>query len=184
MKTYTPERLNRWARPRDYFGDDWYDYYGSGCGRHRDSGVLERANFRAMLNALGFDAGENVGDDCPVEGDDDEPTRIIVREDHWAAGWVEWIAIHESDAAGLKIADDIAERLEDYPIIDETVHSEIEDADCRETWSNCYDPRERLEYLREHMYTQEGVFRSVRAACRGDWYEAANLLPCPSDLVA
>ena len=180
---YTPEFLNRWEHPSHYAGAEWYDHYGSGCGRHRDSDALERANFLAMLIALGFDGNENAPHWCPLDGDG-EPTRVIVRENHWAVGWVEWIAIHKSDDAGLMIADEVAERLQDYPIVDETLYSEIEDEDCRETWANCYSPKERLAYLREHIGSGiSGAFREFRDACRGDWYAAANLLPCPSDIL-
>ena len=32
-------------------------------------------------------------------------TVIVVRESHWAVGWVEWIKIHELDTTALAIAD-------------------------------------------------------------------------------
>ncbi len=179
---YEPEYLNRWTRPQDYFGNTWEHHFSSGCGRSRDSDALKRANFRAMLNALGFDESENVADDCPLDSGD-EPARLIVRENHWAVGWVEWIAIHESDTAGLKIADEIAEARAEYPVIDEELWSEYENADCEETWANCFDPKERAEYLRKHIGSPVGLFRKLRAAVKGDWYEAGNLLPCPSDLL-
>lgn len=179
---YKPEFLNRWTRPKNYLGATWEDYYGSGVGRHRDSDVLECANFQAMLDALGF-KNEITPDDCPVD-DDGDPTRIIVRENHWAVGWVEWIAIHESDAEGLQIADKIVEGLENYPIIDEELYSNLEDDECAEVWANCYNFKERLEYLRKHMYRPHGnVFKQILNACRGDWGAAADLLPCPSDLI-
>ena len=181
-EAYEPEYLNRWTRLPNYFGDSWSEFYSSSFGRSRDSDVLERANFRATLTALGFNIDENPPEDCPTYGDD-EPTRIIVRENHWAVGWVEWIAIHETDTPGLKIADTLRENFEQYPILDEFLYSEIEDADCTETWSNCYNPRERLQYLRDHQCTKTGIFRAALAAVRGSWYDAAQLLPCPSDII-
>ncbi len=60
---YIPEFLNRWTYPANYAGATWYDYFGSGCGRYRDSDALERANFQAMLVALGFDGDENAPED-------------------------------------------------------------------------------------------------------------------------
>ena len=83
---YQPERLERWKMPRDYSGAEWPDYYSSGVGRSRDSDCLEESNFHSMLAALG--------------GESD--TVQVVRESHWAVGWVEWIAIHESDEAALR----------------------------------------------------------------------------------
>lgn len=179
---YEPEYLNRWIRPDHYMGDTWDNYFSSGCGRSRDSDPLERANFRAMLNALGFDESENT----PVNGPFDKNynvTRMIIRETHWAVGWVEWIAIHESDTAGLEIADRIAEELQDYPIIDESLHSEIEEEDCFEVWDNCFNKKERIEYLRDNAYIIKGHFRELSKAVNGDWYEAGKLLPCPSDIL-
>jgi hypothetical protein len=181
MKSYIPKYLDRWTRPDHYVGAEWYDYFGSGVGQHRDSDCLERANFRAMLSALGFDDDELPSDDCPTV--DDDPTRVIVQENHWAVGWVEWIAIHHTDADGLRIADEQKSRLQDYPVLDEELRSEYEDDECCKVWTNCYDPRERAAYLRDHISKPAGLFRELRSAIRGDWYEAANLLPCPSDLL-
>jgi len=89
--TYQPKNIQRWTRPDHYFGKAWPDYFSSGVRQSRDSDALERSNFECMLKALG---GES-------------ETVIVVRETHWAVGWVEWIAIHESDDKALKIADDI-----------------------------------------------------------------------------
>lgn len=180
---YQPTFLNRWKHPDNYFGAQWLDYFGSGCGQHRDSDALERANFRAMLNALGFDSNETVSDNCPTDTTD-EPTRIIVRENHWAVEWVEWIAIHESDEAGLRIADTIIKAKQDYPVIDESLWSEYEDTECNEVWANCFKPKERSDYLKTHSVTicPENKL-SVKAAIQGNWSEAANLLPCPSDIL-
>lgn len=182
---YEPEHLSRWTRPDCYVGAEWCDYYGSGVGRHRASDALERANFLAMLNALGFDDDESPHDDCPRVGDNDEPTRVIVRESHWAVGWVEWIAIHETDTDGLRIADDCARRLKDYPILDEELWSDLENEDCNSVWTECYDRRERAAYLRKHVPDKwlAGKFRDLSSAVRGCWHSAANLLPCPSDLL-
>lgn len=162
---YQPERLERWTMPRDYFGAEWPEYYSSGVGRYRDSDCLEQSNFCAMLAELG--------------GESD--TVHVVRESHWAVGWVAWIAIHESDEQSLRAADAMLARLEDYPILDEDDHSAREWEECERVWSDCYSDRERVRYLRDHRCTTD--FRALRAAVSGDWGAAANLLPCPSDLI-
>jgi hypothetical protein len=92
--TYRPKNLKRWKRPENYFGAEWPEYFSSGVGQSRDSDALERSNFTCMLEALG--------------GESD--TVIVVRESHWAVGWVEWIAIHQDDDKALEIADKIARR--------------------------------------------------------------------------
>ena len=163
---YQPERLERWKMPRDYFGAEWPEYYSAGVGRSRDSDCLEESNFHAMLAALG---GES-------------ETVQVVRESHWAVGWVEWIAIHESDETALREADRQQERLEDYPVLDDDDHSLREWEECERVWSDCYTDRERIRYLRErHIATG---FRDLRAAVAGDWHAACSLLPCPSDLIS
>jgi len=165
METYTPEYLNRWKLPRDYAGAEWPEYYNAG-GRHRDSDCLTESNFYATLRAVG---GES-------------ETVRIVRESHWAVGWIEWLAIHESDAAALRAADECAERLESYPVLDDDDFSRREDEECAQIWESCYRPRDRAEYLRGHGHT--GEFRELLAAVRGDWCAAASILHCPSDLLS
>jgi len=162
---YQPERLERWKMPRDYFGAEWPEYFCAGVGRSRDSDCLEESNFHSMLRKIG---GES-------------ETVKVVRESHWAVGWVEWIAIHESDEAALRTADGLRQGLDDYPILDEEDHSMRETEECEQVWGSCYSWRERLRYLRTHDHTAD--FGQLMAAVRGDWHAAANALHCPSDLI-
>lgn len=89
------KNLHRWTPPDSYLGRSWSQYYKSGIAHSRDSNALERSNFACMLAALGGESS----------------TVIVVRETHWAFGWVEWIAIHESDDRALTIADDVKGKL-------------------------------------------------------------------------
>lgn len=132
--TYEPQHLRRWTMPDSYFGSEWPEYFSSGCGQSRDSDALERSNFACMLERIG---GES-------------ETVLVIRESHWAVGWVEWIAIHQSDDKALELADEIKARLADYPVVDESHWSELEDEDAKELWTNCFSPKERIEYIREH----------------------------------
>lgn len=136
--TYVPKNLKRWTMPDSYFGATWNNHFSSGCGRSRDSDCLEESNFCTMLALLG--------------GESD--VVAVVRESHWAVGWVEWIAVEadgtpESDKA-LQTADEAKERLADYPVLDENDLSEREQATADETWKNCYDWKERIAYIRRH----------------------------------
>jgi hypothetical protein len=162
---YQPKRLERWTMPKDYFGAEWPEYYSSGVGRSRDSDCLEESNFDAMLAELG---GES-------------ETVQVVRESHWAVGWVEWIAIHESDEKALRAADGLLKSLEDYPVLDEEDHSRRGWEECERVWSDCYTVSERVKYLRKNRCTDG--FRDLRAAVNGDWGAAANLLPCPTEII-
>jgi hypothetical protein len=126
-----PKHLKRWTRPACYIGEEWPEYYSAGVGQSRDSDCLEQSNFAVMLAELG--------------GESD--TVIVVRESHWAVGWVEWIAIHETDTAALAIADAQCGRLADYPILDEMDWSEREWNAACETWEHA-GLRERMEYCK------------------------------------
>jgi hypothetical protein len=135
---FEPKHLKRWTMPDSYFGTTWPNHYSAGVGQSRDSDCLEESNFATMLELLG--------------GESEVVT--VVRESHWAVGWVEWIAIEadgtaESDKA-LQTADQAKERLADYPVLNEEDLSEREQAAADETWKNCYSWKERIEYIRQH----------------------------------
>ena len=106
--------IKRWERPDSFaaFCDDWF--YSPKAfvflGRNRDSDLLTLSNFECALKAIG--------------GESD--TVRVVREHHWACGWVEWIAIHESDCDALIVADEILEALADYPVLDDEHFGELE----------------------------------------------------------
>jgi hypothetical protein len=131
IKCENPKHLKRWSMPRYYFGAQWPEYYSAGVGRSRDSDCLEQSNFAVMLTALG---GET-------------ETVIVFRENHWAVGWVEWIAIHELDAKALAIADAQCERLANYPVLDEDDWSRREYEEQCETWANA-GLQGRIDYCR------------------------------------
>lgn len=109
--------LKRWEIPDSYFGEEWPEYFVF-LGQHRDSDALSRSNFECGLKALG---GES-------------ETVIVVRERHWAVGWVEWIAIHESDAEAILAADEMTCALSDYPVLNEDHFSELEWTEAQTQW--------------------------------------------------
>lgn len=120
METYEPVNLKLWTHPDNYAGECWPATYSAGVGQSRDSSALERSNFTCMLRALG---GES-------------ETVTVVREGHWAVGWVEWIAIHQDDSVALKIADEIAGALEDYPVINDDHFGELEFNEMLDRWAD------------------------------------------------
>ena len=91
--------MKKWSMPDSYFGATWPDYFVF-LGQNRDSDVLTRSNFRTALKALGGEDGDDV---------------VVVRESHWAWGWVESIAILDSNEAAIKLANEMEARLDDYP---------------------------------------------------------------------
>ena len=123
--------IKRWTRPDSYWGEEWPEYFVF-LGQHRDSDALSRSNFECGLRELG---GES-------------ETVFIVRERHWAVGWVEWIAIHESDEDALQNADEMADALSDYPVLDESHFSELEWAEAESFWESL-NIRERVDLCAE-----------------------------------
>lgn len=136
-------------------GANWPDYYSAGLGQTRDSDCLSRSNFKCALEQLG---GET-------------ETVFVVRESHWAVGWVEWIAIHESDADALQKADAIQAQLESYPVLNEEDFSREETDEANEVWKNCYDASERVAYIREHRSQFEFDSLADALGCvRGNYF--------------
>lgn len=131
---YTPKHLKLWTPFSNYIGDNWPNTYSAGFGQSRDSGALERSNFRMAWKAL-----SSVSDRVQV-----------VSENHWAVGWVEWIAIPADDYEALEAADGMVAACEEYPVLNEMDLSELEQEDANETWADCYSVSERLEYIRRN----------------------------------
>jgi hypothetical protein len=120
-------KRERWTMPDSYFGETWPDYYCSGFGQHRDSDALERSNFAVALRELGGGS----------------ETVIVVRESHWAVGWIEWIAIQADDETALRIADELNERRDSYPALDESDWSDLEWNEAADYWDSL-SPREKV----------------------------------------
>lgn len=164
---YEPKNLKRWTMPRDYFGAKWPNHFSAGVGQSRDSDDLEQSNFATMLQLLG--------------GESDIVT--IVRESHWAVGWVEWIAIEadgttESDKA-LETADAAQARLADYPVLDDDDYSAREQESANRVWRDCYSVKDRIKYVRANSSQFEfDDWSDMRACIRGDFFNgyASDLL--------
>ena len=124
------KHLKRWQMPDSYFGQEWPEYYVF-LGQNRDSDSLTRSNFECALTAIG-------GESDTVE---------IVRERHWAVGWVEWIAIHESNTVALAKADAVLDKLEDYPVVNEDHWSNLEYEEACDYWERM-TVRQRAEYCK------------------------------------
>lgn len=95
------DRLNRKGWPNSYYGD-YPDYYVF-LGRSRDSSILEDSNFDAALELLGGES-EDV---------------VIERAGHWACGWVEHIAVNPDNPDKVRIAEEILDRLDSHPVLDD-----------------------------------------------------------------
>ena len=166
LEENTLRYLQKWTRPDSYGGTEWQNHYVF-VGQNRDSDALERSNFACAVKAMEKISPEYSGE--LAWGDDSgkvEPW-TIVREGHWVCGWIEWIAIHKNAAKHLEAAAEIACALEDYPVIDEGHYSEIESEEAHTVWRDCYDVKDRVEYIRKfpdqfHFQTWQDMAGCVR----------------------
>jgi hypothetical protein len=109
LNIFTPINLKPWTMPGSYIGPSHEGYYYF-LGQNRDSDLLTQSNFICGLELLG--------------GETD--TVQVIRDGHWACGWIEYILIHESDIKSLQVADAIMTNLNDYPVLDESHYSDME----------------------------------------------------------
>jgi hypothetical protein len=141
-------------------GAEWPEYFVF-LGRNRDSDALERSNFDAGLAAVG---GEQTSDDGTE-------LVVVVRENHFLCGWVEWIAIHETAVEALAKATAIAKRLDNYPVVSEELLSEYETEEAQQVWMRCYDVNERIAYIRAHRSQFEfNSLADVLGCVRGEYF--------------
>jgi hypothetical protein len=116
----------------NYVGPSYEEYFVF-LQQNRDSDALTRSNFRSGLKALGGES-EYV---------------LVERHFHWAVGWVEFIFIFEGAHKILATAQDIADKLEDYPVVDEDDYFSEELNEACETWEY-FSVRDRVELLQKH----------------------------------
>jgi hypothetical protein len=128
--------LNRWRRAPNYIGHEWPEWFVV-LGRHRDSDILTNSNFECVLKALG---GES------------ETIRVI-RESHWAVGWVEWLGIHESSEATLDLAESILDGLDGYPVFDEQDYSRRELDAANDFWESL-SLRQRVKWYGKYLVSK------------------------------
>ncbi len=109
------------------FDDEREDWFVLGVSQNRDSEPLTRANFQSALEILG-------GESETVE---------VHRFGHWGPGWFELILL-----APERVADgeEIENRLEDYPVLDDCLFSEMENEESLENWT-LWGAREYLDKL-------------------------------------
>jgi hypothetical protein len=138
-----------WTRPQCYIGATWEGWHSAGFGRSRDSDALEESNFQVALAEFNKLIPDDT-DSLTLEQLEGLCSITVVRESHWAVGWVEWIAIHSSNTAALELARELCERANDYPILNESHFSELECTQANEVWASCFNAKGRVEYIRQH----------------------------------
>lgn len=171
--------LDRWTRPRCYAGATWYNYFYSGFGRSRESSTTEESNFQVVIRELAIlpewtpppDEKQSPSD-CPnlfPETPDKLVSRYIVRESHFLVGWVEWIAIHETDDDALALCDRLIEKEENYPVLDSDHLSELESDLAYKIWKG-FSNKDRIDYMRTHSFSFESFAEMLGCARGKDFY--------------
>jgi hypothetical protein len=117
------------AEPED--GENWALVYTS----NRDADTITRANAEAIEAALSKYIGRTVRAET---------------HNHWAVGYVEGYAIRVYTKRGkitaaFKLWCDLQARIDDYPLLDESIHSRLECEEQEQSWDNWA----RSEFVRE-----------------------------------
>lgn len=134
--------IRPWKRPDSWAGKPWQGWF-VGLSRTRDSDALTRSNFEVFLKALRelpevlVDDTENAEQSYRTEREDWSAvdTVYVVSESHWACGWINWVAIHPSNEAAMKLADEMLCAISDYLILDEDHFTELETNEIEEWWA-------------------------------------------------
>jgi hypothetical protein len=128
--------MELYQRPECYIGPEWNGWYIF-LSQNRDSDFVDRSNFEVaweQLNELNIvhDECTNYDIDCHFKD-----TVYTVRDRHWLCGWLEWIAIHQSNIQAYQLALDMESQLSRYPVLNEDHLSNLEweegvdeDVDC------------------------------------------------------
>lgn len=140
-------KLKTWTLPSNYIGQSWNRYRVAPVTRHRDSQLIEESNWAAQLKILSKVDSEN--EDW---GRDGGAPWEVVSENHWAVGWVEWVAVHPEAGPWIAALEKLGARLEEYPIADSDDLCEREAECARETWAHG-TVKDRVYYLRRAGFT-------------------------------
>jgi len=127
--------------------DDQQDWLVHPCGTNRDANALTRSNFEVSVRDL---------EKLDPDGNDHE----VHRFGHWACGWFEIIIVRPETPCAAD-AESTEAGLADYPVCCDSHFSETEEQEALKTWQNCYNDRERLEYIRDNW--------SQFDSCRGQY---------------
>lgn len=133
---YEPVHLRPYEVPRHYFGETWEGWYPV-ASVTRDSGILDRSNFRVIERRLS---------ELPAVEVDEEgtPGVTVTRCSHFLCGWVDTLYVHGSAEEALRLADEFAGRLERYPVLCEDDWSDLESEEATKVWES-FSLRDRVD---------------------------------------
>ena len=123
---FTPTPMDHHLHLEDR--DDWIV---APCTQNRDSGALDRSNFRVQ---------ERILEDLGIETE-------THRFGHWGPGWYEILLV---EPGGADAVDEIAQGLADYPVLDDEDFSEEEHKETEESWES-WGYREISQEVADHL---------------------------------
>jgi len=126
---HSPEAIatakgSTWDQDRDAEKRGW-EGIDIGYAQHRDSDVLVRSNWKVIH--------EEIFDTFGYGNDWD-----IASLGHWAVGWVEFIIFDTARKDIKEFFNVIQKKLDDYPILDEMLYSDMEWEENHPTEKECY----------------------------------------------
>jgi len=159
------KHIKPWVRPANYMGQTWKGWYMA-LGHHRESNSLDESNFQVFHDKLGnlprvsVDDTINAGSYWHKRSFLDIDGIQVVRESHPLVGWVEWIAIHETNKRALELAEELMCKLDSYPTLDEEHWGMLETEEVDKYWKGM-PLHERIQCCQD---SSESIF-----AARRDW---------------
>jgi len=135
------------------FDEDREDWLVGPCVHNRDSDILTEANWKAFNQAMWEARSVNL----------DENDYEVHRFGHWGNGWFEIVLIKPGTKAAEN-AKKLEDKLENYPILDEDLHSSMEDEATYEYWKTM-SLRERIEVCKKR---QVSIFAARKDDCIPD----------------
>lgn len=136
--------VNNWKRFDSYMRwERLPDGFAIVYTSNRDSCARDRSNARVIAKTLEPYTDGDVR--CSAES-----------SSHWAVGHVDGFAIRVYQPDGVTLTEaflaysELVTSLADYPVLDDEDCSTEEQEEANATWSDCYRPAERIEYMRDH----------------------------------
>jgi hypothetical protein len=128
---------------------------------------IDRDTPKHTIEAVNFDVIKGALEKANPDGEDWE----IHRFNHWGPGWFEIIVVRP-DTESARIAQEMADVIEDYPVLDDEELSMREWDACHKAWEQM-SLRERIHFL--HRRAPDISFFAARS---DDWSEIAQLDDC------
>lgn len=130
----------------------------SPIGHNRDSDECAESNWAYQATQL---------EEIDPEGED----HMVGDFGHWACGWFEVVLVRPGSPAH-DLVRNLAERLDNYPLLDEDDFSERERESADLIWRDCYTPTERIAYMRAHpnQFDDLRSFADMLGCARGHYF--------------